>query len=53
VRCETFFGDLRTQVQNGVERLPRVIGVPLSPGECFGVEPVVEQELQVPTGQQE
>ena len=44
VRGEAFGGDLRAEVEDGVEGLPGVLGVALAFGERLDVEPVVEQE---------
>jgi hypothetical protein len=53
VRREPLGGDLRAQVEHGVEGLAGVLGVPLALGERGGVEPVVEQEVQVAAGKQQ
>ena len=45
VRREPLGGDLRAEVEDGVEGLPGVLGVPLALDERLDVEPVVEQEV--------
>ena len=52
VRGEPVGGDLRAQVQHGIERLPRVFGEPLAFAQIFDVEPVVEQEVEILAGEQ-
>jgi hypothetical protein len=53
VRCEVTRRHLLGQLQHRVEGVPRVLGEPRPAGQRFDVQPLVEQEVQIPAGQQQ
>ena len=53
VRGEVLSRHLLGEVQHGVERRAGVVGEARPRGQRLDVEPVVEQEVQVPTRQQQ
>jgi len=53
VRCEVPRGHLLGQLQHRVEGLPRVLGEPVPLGQQLDVEPLVQHEVQVASGQQQ
>ena len=51
VRREVLGGDLLGEIEDGVERLPGVLGEPRPLGQRLDVQPLVEQEVEVAAGQ--